>query len=135
MTVASIRPCPLDALVRPVDAAEEIAAADHNADLHAELRGRGDVMRNALDRRLIEPMGQPPHQRLAGEFYDDAGVEGLHRVPGRRANRGRATLVQISQGRTPDLGAAMRIFAPGYSLNRSECVPVATTCISVSDSR
>jgi len=58
----------INSLVGPLNAAKKVAAADHNADLGASVGGVGDVLGDAVERALIEPVGLPAHQRLAESF-------------------------------------------------------------------
>ena len=63
---------PLDALVRALQAAKEIAAADDHRHLHAEFRRRLQVGGHALDGFRVEAERVRAHQRLAGELDHDA---------------------------------------------------------------
>ncbi len=75
----------LDALVGAEQAAEEIAAADDDRDLDAEVGGRLEIGGDALHRRRVEAERVRPHQRLARQLDDDA-VE--HRLFARAVGQG-----------------------------------------------
>ena len=56
---------PLDAFVRALDAAKEIAAADDDRDLHSQTRRRGEIIGDALQAserrdRVSRPMSASP---------------------------------------------------------------------------
>src|SRR6185503_3665620 len=58
----------VDALGRRLDAAEDVAAADHDADLGAELVYRLYLRGDAVQDPLIETVVALAHERLAGHF-------------------------------------------------------------------
>src|SRR3546814_5784833 len=61
-------------------AAEDVAAADHHADLGPGLLRLDDLARQAADHLGVDAVVLVPHQGLAGELEQDAAVgEGLRR--------------------------------------------------------
>ena len=65
----------LDALVGALEAAEEIAAADHYRDLHAEIGGRLQIPGDAQKRGHVQAEAFRAGERLAGELDDDAAEQ------------------------------------------------------------
>ena len=63
----------------PAHAAEDVAAADHDADLDAELGHLRDLGDDALDGRAVDAVGVIAHQGFAGELEQDALVRGASR--------------------------------------------------------
>ena len=55
----------LDPLVRALESAKEIAAADDNRDLHPKISRRLQIAGDALERPRMQAMRVRPHQRLA----------------------------------------------------------------------
>ena len=68
---------PRDALLRDPHAAKDVAAADDDADCHAELESGAKIAGNALDGRLMDAKLIRPHQGFAGHFHDYAAVARL----------------------------------------------------------
>ena len=68
------------------DAAEDVAAADHHADLDAHGDDVADIGGDGADRLVVQAILAPAHQGFAGEFQQDALVERLWghaaRLPG-----------------------------------------------------
>ena len=62
----------LDAGIGTLDAAKEVAAADHHGDLDAEPGGVSEVQRDLVQRARIEPVAAGALQRLARQLDDDA---------------------------------------------------------------
>ena len=80
-----VRPGAFDAFVG-AEAAEEVAAADNNRDLDAEV-GRGfQVSGDARYSLGVETEWVRPHQRLSRKLHDDAAEQGLFGRHGRSAN-------------------------------------------------
>ena len=59
---------------RQAGAAEDVAAADHDRDLHAHLRDVLDLAGDALEHRRIDAVVLAAEQRLARELDQDARV-------------------------------------------------------------
>ncbi len=57
------------------DAAEDVAAADHQADLHAHRRDVADVGGDGAHLIVVEAIVPPRHQRLAGDLQQDALID------------------------------------------------------------
>ena len=57
------------------DAAEDVAAADHDADLHAHADHVADVGGDGADGVVVEAVLAPAHQGLAGKLQQDALVD------------------------------------------------------------
>jgi hypothetical protein len=68
------------------DAAEQVTAADHHADLHAHGNHVADIDGDGADDVVVEAILALAHQGLAREFQQDALVEWLvghaARLPG-----------------------------------------------------
>ena len=62
------------------DAAEDVAAADHDRGLDAHALDLGDVARDLRRNRGIDPVVLFAHQGFAGEFEEDAFVWERRRV-------------------------------------------------------
>ena len=62
----------LDPLVRALEAAKEITAADDNRDLHPKVRRRLQIAGNAMESRRMQAMRVGPHQRFARQLDDNA---------------------------------------------------------------
>ncbi len=67
---------------RQTRAAKDVAAADHDRDLHAERLDFGDLERHALEHRGIDPVRGLPQQRLAGQLHEDPAATGLRFLHG-----------------------------------------------------
>jgi hypothetical protein len=63
------------------DAAEDVAAADHDRDLDAEAGDSRHLVDDHLDRLTIDAEEVVPHQRLAGQLEKDALVLRLRHRP------------------------------------------------------
>ncbi len=61
------------------DAAKDVAAADHDADLDAHVARLLDVGRDAIDDRNVDAETLFTHERLAGGFEKDAAKGGFGR--------------------------------------------------------
>src|SRR5882724_1767163 len=72
----------LHALHRPGDAAEDVAAADHQADLDAHAIDGLNVAGNARHGFLVEAELLRSHQRFAGDLQEDAAIMRLQRHDG-----------------------------------------------------
>jgi hypothetical protein len=59
------------------DTAEDVAAADHDADLDAELPRLGDVGGDLVGDRDVDAEPLRAHQRLAGGLQQDAAIQRL----------------------------------------------------------
>ena len=71
----------LDALVGALQAAKEIAAADHHRDLDAEIGGGLEIVRRCACTVVgVEAERVRPHQRLARQLDDDAVEHRLVRI-------------------------------------------------------
>ena len=62
----------LDPLIRALESAKEIAAADDNRDLHTKVRRRLEIAGDALKSRRVQAMRVRAHQRLARQLDDNA---------------------------------------------------------------
>src|SRR5262249_41062369 len=58
------------------DAAEDVAAADDNGHLDAQLDDLPHLGRDAVEHRRVDPVALAPGQRLTREFQDDTAVGG-----------------------------------------------------------
>ena len=56
------------------DAAEEVAAADHDGDLDAQAMHLGDFGRDFVDTRVVDAKTLSGGQRLTGDFQQNAFV-------------------------------------------------------------
>src|SRR5439155_6900196 len=59
------------------DAANDVAAADHNGHLDAELLGRNQIVGNAVNGRLVDAKGVAAGEILARELDHDATIDRL----------------------------------------------------------
>ena len=58
---------------------KDVAAADDDGDLDAELLDLADLAGDLRGDRRVDPEGLVAHQGFAGEFEEDAGVGGVTR--------------------------------------------------------
>ena len=82
-------------------AAEDVAAADHDGDLHAQPHDLADLGDDAVDHLAVDAVGVFAHQRLARQLEQDALV---HRL---RAPRSDAGSVATLEGAV--IGAVMAV--------------------------
>ena len=66
----------LHAVGRSLDASEDVAAADDDADLDLHVVYVADFLGDPIDRRLIEAIALIAHQRLTGQFQKDTAKHG-----------------------------------------------------------
>ena len=81
---------PLHALGRRGQAAEDVAPADHQAQLDAEARDLGHRPGYGVHGRHVDAIGRIPHQHLPRHLQQDAPIEG--RAAGRGGGAGRGGL-------------------------------------------
>lgn len=62
----------VETLVQALDAAEEVAAADDDADLDALARGVGDIGRERRQRDAVEAVSDRAGQGFTGELHENA---------------------------------------------------------------
>ena len=68
----------IDSLCGAADAAKDVAAADHDRDLHAHLLHDDDFVGDARERFGIDAVFALAHERFAGKFEKDATVTRIH---------------------------------------------------------